>query len=96
MSPDADPELVAPIVVVAPYPFTKPRVPLSIVMLPEVDKILTASSQTDQDAGPPEEVMSMSPDPVEIVEDPMAYTPRSPVDVALMSIIPDVVETVDA
>jgi hypothetical protein len=67
-----------------------------MVMLPEVDKILTASSQTDQEAGPPVEVMSMSPEPVEIVEDPIAYTPRSPVDVALMSIIPDVVDTVEA
>jgi hypothetical protein len=65
-------------------------------MLPEVDKILTASSQTDQEAGPPDEDISMSPEPVEIVEDPMAYTPRSPVDVALMSIVPDVVDTVEA
>ena len=67
-----------------------------MVMLPDVERILTASSQTDQEAGPPEEVMSMSPEPVEIVEAPMAYTPRSPVDVALMSIIPDVVDTVEA
>jgi hypothetical protein len=67
-----------------------------MVMLPDVERILKASNQIDQEAGPPVEVMSMSPEPVEIVEDPIAYTPRSPVDVALMSIIPDVVDTVEA
>ena len=72
MSPDAEPELVAPIVVVEFQPATIPRVPLSIVMSPELDKILRASNHIDHDAGPPDEVISMSPEPVEMLEDPIA------------------------
>jgi hypothetical protein len=47
-----------------------------MVMLPDVERILKASNQIDQEAGPPDEDISMSPEPVEIVENPMAYTPR--------------------
>ena len=43
-----------------------------MVMFPDVDKILTVSNQIDHEDGPPEEVMSMLPEPVEIVDEPIA------------------------
>ena len=66
ISPEADPDGVAPIVVVVLLcPATRPRFPLSIVMSPDVEIMFVPSRKTPQSFPVP--VTEMFPEPVETV-----------------------------
>jgi hypothetical protein len=72
MLPDAVPEEVAPMLVVALCPETKPRAPPFIEMFPEVEITLTASRNTPHCVLPPTPDIAILPDPVEIADEPIA------------------------